>query len=215
VINLKRMFTAQVPAKLWCVAAIAVVALAAVTVVLAWHALRRLLGVPRVPRPPATYLALSALWVVLVASCSATLAMILLLRDHHRVDAHTELADVRCEAVGPDQLRMELRTSHATTPEWYELRGGACLVSVKQVRLWPGFALLGVGGLSRIDSVGSLARQGANPEWLMPRASAERRLIDLVVRKTEAVDVEVPPDTSSRAVLVTSPSGPTLERRPI
>jgi hypothetical protein len=211
------MFMAEVPAKLWLVAAIAVVSLAALTLMLGGHALRRLFGVPRMPRPAVMYVVLSALWVGLAASASATLGAIVLMRDHQRVAARTALADVRCQTVGPEQLHMEIRTSPAAAPESYALRGGACVVSIKQVQLRPVFDLLGVHDLSRVDKVvgsgESFVRHSANPSWLTPQPSGGRRVTDLVVRQTRAVDVVVPPEDGPGSVLVASPAGPSLERR--
>lgn len=202
----------QVPAKLlWC-ALLAVLFGAVLTLLLCWHGIRRLAGVPRVPRPREMYVALSTLWLVLVATGLAAIAAIFLLRDHRRVDGRTELAEVRCQAVGPDRLLMEVRTSPSAAPERYDLEGNACVVWVNQVELRPGFAILGVRAVSRIDRVGPLARPNANPEWLTPRPVAARRLTDLVVRRTESVPVTVPVDAQTRQVVLSSPgAGPTLE----
>jgi len=203
----------QVPAKLLCCAVLAVLFGAALTLLLGWHAIRRLAGIPRLPRPLETYVALSTTWLLLVATGLVAIGAIVLLRDHRRVDGRTELAEVRCQAVGPDRLRMEVRASPSAAPETYDLEGDACVVWVKQVELRPGLAILGVPAVSRIDGLGPLARPTANPEWLTPRPVAGRRLLDLVVRRTESVPVTVPVDADrSQVVVLSSPGGgPTLE----
>jgi hypothetical protein len=202
----------QVPAKLlWC-ALLAVLFGAALTLLLGWHGIRRMAGIPRVTRPREMYVALSTLWLVLVTTGLAAIGTMFLLRDHRRVDGRTELAEVRCQAVGPDRLRMEIRTSPSAAPERYDLEGDVCVVWVNQVELRPGLAVLGVGAVSRIDRVGPLARPNANPEWLTPRPVAGRRLMDLVVRSTQSVPVTVPVDAQTRQVVLSSPgAGPTLE----
>jgi hypothetical protein len=201
----------HLPAKLLFGAVFAVLFGAALTLILGWHGLRRLFGIPRIPRPPALYLVLSTLWVAFVAAACGSIGMILLLRDHQRVEGRTELAEVRCDASGPDHLQAQLLTSRSAAPERYDLQGDACVVWVRQVELRPGFAALGVRALSRIDRVGPLDRPNATPEWLTPRRFLGRRLTDLVVRRTEAVPVTVPAGAQKRMVVVSSPGGPTLE----
>jgi hypothetical protein len=193
----------HVPLKLLCVALVGLAAVAFLTVVLGWHALRRLFDVPRVPKPSAMYLALGALWIGVVIIGAASLATIAMLRDHRPVDAPTTLADVRCEPVGPDRVRLELRTSPAAAPETYEVPGdaNACTVWVRQVVLRPGLGLLGVRVLSRIEGVGPVR---------FPAAAYGYRFIDLVARRTEALPVAVPPDAQLHSVLVSSLSGPVL-----
>jgi hypothetical protein len=202
----------QVPAKLLFSALLAVVFGAVLTLLLGWHGIRRLAGIPRVPRPRMMYVALSTLWVVLAMTAFAAIGMIFLLRDHRGVDGRTQLAEVRCQAVGPDRLQVELLTSPSAAPERYDVEGDACIVWVNQTEVRPGFAMLGVRAVSRIDRVGQLARPNTNPEWLTPRASQGRRLTDLVVRPTEAVPVTVPVDAQKRLIVVSTPGGPTLEQ---
>jgi hypothetical protein len=193
----------QVPLKLFCVALFGLATVAFLTVLLGWHGLRRLLDVPRVPRPRAMYLALVALWIAVVTIGATSVATIVLLRDHRRIDAPTTLGDVRCEAIGSDHVRVELRTSLAAAPERYEGPGdaAACTVWVRQVELRSGLGVLGVRVLSRIESVG--------PRRL-PAAVDGHRFIDLVARRTEAVPVAVPLDAQVHSVLVSSLSGPVL-----
>jgi len=205
----------QVPAKLLCCAVLAVLFSAALTLLLGWHAIRRLAGIPRVPRPPETYVALSTTWLLLVATGLVAIGAIVLLRDHRRVDGRTELAEVRCRAAGPDRVRMEVRASPSAAPESYDLEGNACVVWVKQVELRPGLAILGVPAVSRIDGIGPVPRPNANPEWLTPRPVPGRRLLDLVVRRTESVPVTVPVDAErSQVVLSSLGGGPTLKPSP-
>lgn len=192
----------QVPATLFWGGLLAALFVAVLTLVLGWHGIRRLAGIPRVPRPPAMYLALSALWVVLVTTSLAAIGTMLLLRDHRRVDGRTELAEVRCNAVRPGHLQIEVLTSRSAVPERYDLEGDACVVWVKQVELRPGVAILGVRSISRIDGVGPVARPSTNPEWLAP----------LVVRRTEAVPVTVPLDAQKRLIVVSTSGAPTLEQ---
>jgi len=203
----------QIPAKVLCSAVLGALLAAALTFFLAWHWVRRLLGVPRVPRTPATYLCLAALWVGLVGTCLAATGMIVLLRDHRPIDEGAELAELRCAAVGPGHLQMELRLSPAAPPERYELQGDACVVWVRQVELRPGLALLGVRALARVDGIGQLAHASSSPEWLTPRPARGHQLTDLIVRRTETVPVTIPQDPGRRLILLSTPGGPTLEQK--
>jgi hypothetical protein len=201
----------HLPSKLLFGAVFAVLFGGGLTLFLGWHWIRRLFGIPRIPRPRVLYLFLSALWVAFAATAFASIGMIVLLRDHQRVDGRTELGEIRCHASGPDRLQAELLTSPAAAPEQYDLAGDACVIWVKQVELRPGFAALGVRALSRIDRVGPLARPDANPGWLTPRRFLGRRLADLVVRRTEAIPVTVPAGAQGRLVVISARGGPTLE----
>ena len=99
------------------------------------------------------YVALSTLWLVLVATGLVAIATIFLLRDYQRVDGRTELAEVRCEAVGPDRLpNGDPHFAFCGAGALRFLEGNACVVWVNQVELRPGFAILGVRAVSRIDS---------------------------------------------------------------
>jgi hypothetical protein len=193
----------QVPLKLLCAALFGLAAIAFLTLVLGWHALRRMLDVPRVPKPGAMYLALGALWLGVVVIGATSVVTIGLLRDHRRIDAPTTLADIRCEPAGPDHVRVELRTSPSAAPERYELPGdaSACTVWVRQVELRTGLGMLGVRVLSRIERVGS---------FHLPVAAQGHRFIDLVARRTEALPVAVPLDAQMHSVLVSSLTGPVL-----
>ena len=199
------------PAKLICGALLASLFGAGLTLILGWHGLRRLFGIPRIPRPRALYLVLSTLWVALATTALASIGMIVLLRDHQRVEGRTDLGEVRCDAFEADHLQAQLLTSSSAAPERYDLQGHACVVWIKQVELRPGLAVLGMRGVSRIDRIGPLARPDANPEWLTPRRFWGRRLTDLVVRRTQAVPVTVPAGGQKRLVVVSSPGGPTLD----
>ena len=191
----------QVPLKLLCVGLVGLAAAAFLTGLLAWHGLRRLLDVPRVPRPGGMYLALGALWIAAAAVGAMSVETIVLMRDHQRIDAPTTLGDVRCEAVGSDRVRVELRTSRAAAPERYDVPGDACTVWVRQVALRSGLGVLGVRVLSRIESVGPIRRSAV---------VEGHRFIDLVARRSETLPVAVPVDAEVHSVLVSSLSGPIL-----
>ncbi|HEX3697893.1 MAG TPA: hypothetical protein VH374_21145 [Polyangia bacterium] len=197
--------------------------------VLGWHALRRLFGVPRVPRPPATYVALVILWAATVAVSGASVAVALLLRDHQAVDGRARLAELRCQAVAPGRVQMELTTpsphpaGQPAGPERYEIQGDACVVSVVLVDLRSGLQILGPTQLSRIEVVGSqtgaLAGTGAgavrrrrvNPGWLTPGTSQQMAPINLLVNDTRQISLSVPAD-GEPFYLVASPNGPALEK---
>ena len=199
---------AQVPGTLLCGALVVMAMAAAMTVMLAWHGLRRVFGVPRVPRPRAMYVVLGGFWLALVAACSAAVATIALLRDYRPVDRATALADVRCAPLGLDRAEAELRPAPPAAPERYQVEGDACIVWVNQVELRPGLGRLGVRTLSRVEGVGPIPRPGTNPDWLTPRPDGPRGLVNLIVRKTETVPVSVPLDARARQTIVASPSGP-------
>jgi hypothetical protein len=177
---------------------------------LGWHAWRRLFGVPRVPRGRATYVVMAALWGGLMAACGATVVMALMLRDHQPVDGRHPLGELRCEAIAPGHLRVELTGPSSPTPEHYDLGGDACVVAVVDVELRPALRILGLRELARVEGVGPLARPRANADWLTPHPEPRGRLLDLLVRRTQNVSVVVPADAQERFLVVTSPGRPTL-----
>jgi hypothetical protein len=208
-------WTAQVPGSLLCGALVGVALAAGLTLLLGWHGMRRLFGVPRVPRPRAMYVVLGGFWLALVVGCSAALATIALLRDYRRVDGPTQLAEVSCAPVGQDRAQLQLRPAAPAAPERYDVedvRGDACIVWVNLVELRAGLGRLGVHALSRVESVGLTARPAANPGWLTPHPRRTRGFVDLVVRKAETIPIAVPRDAGARRVLVSSQSGPTLQQ---
>ena len=182
---------------------------------LGWHALRRLFGVPRVPRARATYVLMAALWGGLAVACGATVVLALILRDHQPVDGGHALVELRCQAIAPGHLRVELTAPPSPTPEHYDLGGDACVVSLVEVELRPGLRILGLRELARVDAVGSLARPRANADWLTPRPEPRGRLLDLLVRRTQNFSVVVPADAQQRFLVVTSLGGPGLALAPI
>jgi hypothetical protein len=193
----------DVPARLIGSVLGAAVLLAVFSGVLAWHGLRRLMDVPRVPRPRAMYLALIGMWGLAATACAATAIAVLLLRDHQRLDGRTQIGEVRCERTQPGHVRMQVKAaaSPSGSPESYDIAGDTCMVSVREVELRPGLQALGVGTLARVDGVGSVTRPAANPSWLTPATAARSRLLGLVVRRTEAVSVVVPADSRQHAVV--------------
>jgi hypothetical protein len=196
----------QVPMKLIVAAVVGLTAAAFLTGFLGWHAVRRLLDVPRLTRPAAMYVALGALWSGAALLGLMSVAAIFLMRDHQRIDAPTALAEVRCEAVGADHVRVELRTSLVAPPERYDLPGNTCTVSVRQLELRPVVGVLAAPVLSRVEGVGPIPRPASGPRWITPGG----RLVDLVARRSEAIQVAVPVDAQVHSVLVSGVAGPTL-----
>lgn len=202
---------AQVPGKLLCSALVGLILAAVLTGLLGWHGLRRLFGVPRVPRPRAMYVVLGGFWIALILVCSAAVAMIALVRDYQPVDRPTQLAEVRCAPIGLDRAEAELKPGSSAAPERYQIEGDACIVWVNHVELRPGIAHLGVQALSRVESVGPIPRPGANPDWLTPRPEGPRGLVNLIVRRAAMVPVAVPLSTGGATMIVSSPSGPRIQ----
>jgi hypothetical protein len=202
---------AQVPGTLLATVLIGGALTVALTALLAWHAARRLLDIPRVPKPPAMYVALGGCWLALVAGCAAAIATIVLLRDYRRVDSPTELAEVRCTPTGEDRAQVDLRPGPLAPAERYEVEADGCVVWVNHVELRPGLSALGVRALSRVEGVGTFARRAVNPTWLRPRAQQQGRFVNLLVRRAETVPVAVPMTTGTRVVLVSSPGGPVIQ----
>ena len=201
---------AQVPGKLLGGVVFGVAVLAALTLFLAWHGLRRVFDVPRVPRPRAMYVVLGAMWLALATACAGALGAIVLLRDYRNVDRPTELAEVRCAAVDEGRMRLDLHAASVAAPESYQIDGDVCVVWVKQVELRPGLQRLGIHALSRVEGVGALVRPAANPDWLTPQPRGAGRLVNLFVGDTKTVPVAIPIDTPARVVLMSSPTGPTV-----
>ena len=164
--------------------------------VLLWHGLRRLMDVPRVPRPGAMYLVLASLWGLTATACAAIAIAVLLLRDHQRVDGRTPIGEVRCEQTQPGRLRVEVSTAGSAGAERYDIAGDNCTLSVKEMELRPGLHALGVRTLARVDGVGPQTRPEATPTWL-----TRSRLLGLVVRRTEAVSIVVPADSKQHALV--------------
>ena len=206
---------AQVPGKLLGGVVLGVLVLVALTLLLAWHGLRRVFDVPRVPRPRAMYVALGAVWLTLATACAGALGAIVLLRDYRNVDRPTELAEVRCAAVDDGRMRLDLHAASVAAPETYQIEGDVCVIWVKQVELRPGLQRLGIRALSRVEGVGALVRPAANPDWLTPQPRGAGRLVNLVVRDTRTVPVAIPIDAPTRTVLISSPTGPALRQSPI
>ena len=188
-------------------------------VVLGWHALRRLFNVPRVPRPPAMYVVLVALWTAVAALSGAAVAMALLLRDHRATDVRARLAEVHCQTLGPDRVQVELKAAPALAgvadPERYEVPGDSCVVSVVLVDLRPGLHILGPTRLLRFSGVGSQAstreRPSLNPDWLTPRAPGRLLPVNLLVQDARTVSLPVPAG-GERFYLLALPDGPVLEK---
>jgi hypothetical protein len=172
--------------------------------VLAWHGLRRLMDVPRVPRPRAMYLVLAAMWGLTATACAATAIAVLLLRDHQRLDGRTQIGQVRCEPATPGHVRLEVTaassSTSSSTPERYDIAGDSCTVSVREMELRPGLQALGLSTVARVHGVGPSARPEASPAWLIGS-----RLLGLVVRRTQASSVVVPADSKQRFVLFATP----------
>jgi hypothetical protein len=194
----------------------AAVLLALLSGVLAWHGLRRLMDVPRVPRPAAMYLVLAGLWGLAATACAATVIAVLLLRDHKRVEGRTAIGEVRCEPGQPGHVRIEVngQASPSGQPERYEIAGDSCTLSVREVELRPGLQALGVTRLARVDGFGQLTRPAANPGWLTPTMPTQPGLLGLVVRRTEAVSLVVPADAKPRALIAAPGRGVVLEPPP-
>jgi hypothetical protein len=196
-----------VPAKLLAGALAALALLVLCSAVLAWHGLRRVLDIPRVPRQRGIYWTLALTWGLAAAASAVTLMAALLLRDHQRLDGPTRIGELRCETAGPGRVRLELRAAAPSSagPERYDVAGDACVVSVREVELRPGLRAFGVRALARVDGVGASARPTASPRWLTPDTAVGSRLLGLVVLRTRAVPVVVPPDPKQRFVLVATP----------
>jgi hypothetical protein len=206
---------AETPARLIGGAAAAIALTATVSILIVRHALRRLLDVPRIPRSRAIYYLLAAAWGLLVTCAAATAMAALLLRDLRPLDGRTAIGEVTCQATAPGHLRAEvtLRAPVAAAPERYDIQGEACVVSVLEVELRPGLRALGLDVLARVDGVGALVRPSTNPRWLTPDDRPSARLLGLVVRRTRATPIVVPPDPKQRFVLVAAPGqDPALER---
>jgi hypothetical protein len=212
------LFSSDVPAAFTASVLATVVLTAAVSAVLVWHGLRRLLDVPRIPRPRALYWVMTFAWGLLGTACVATVMAALLLRDHKRLDGRTEIGVIRCEATAPGQVRVEVKTPTSSTAaaERYDVAGETCVVSVKEIELRPALQALGVRALVRVDGVGSVVRPAAGPSWLAPdRAGGGAGLFGLVIRRTHAASVVVPADPSRRFVVVARPGQePVLEPSP-
>jgi hypothetical protein len=205
----------HVPARLVGVALIGAGLVALLAASLGWHALRRLFGIPRIPRGRWTYVLMVALWGGLVALCGGTLAIARMLRDHQPVDGRTPLAEVRCQALAPGRVQMQLVAAPSRTLEFHDVEGEACVVSVVEVELRPWLGILGLRELSRVDGVGASARPLANAEWLTPRPGQKRRFLGLLVRGTRTFSLAVPADASQQFLVVPSRDGPSLTGAPI
>ena len=205
----------QVPGRLLGALLLAVPLVAGLTALLTWHAVRRVFDVPRVPRPPAMYVVLGGCWLALVLACTSAIGAIALLRDYRSVDRPTPLAQLRCAALGDARVRLELQTGSSAAPEHYDVAGDSCIVWVDQVELRPGLQPFGIRALSRVESVGSVARPANNPDWLTPRPPSPRGFMSLVVRRAARIPIVVPRDAEARLVLSSSPAGPTIQQSPI
>jgi hypothetical protein len=207
----------QIPAGLLAAVLVATALLVFLSGLLGWHWIRRVLDVPRVPRPRGMYWALAVTWSLLAIAVSATAMAVLLLRDHHRVDGRTQIGELRCEPALNGHVRAEIRTpriSSTATPEGYDLEGDTCVVAVKEIDLRPGLKVLGLGAMARLDAVGKLARPTTNPRWLTPAAMSRPSLLGLVVQHTRAVPLVIRADAKQRFVVFAAP-GQAPELQPL
>jgi hypothetical protein len=206
----------QVPAPLLGGAAVVVILTAFLTIVLGWHAARRIWDVPRVPRPAALYVVLGALWLGFGLGCAAIAFGIVLLRDHALADGRTPLAEVRCAKLSPARVRVELVAPNTAAVERYELDGDACSLQVRKLGLRAPWRILGLDPLLRIERVGHESRPLANPAWLTPREPGGAGLVNVLVQESRAVPIVIPPDQPGRQRLVSTADGePKLETTPI
>jgi hypothetical protein len=183
-----------------------------VSATLFWHWIRRRLNITYVPRVREVYVALGIAWGALATCCVSMLMAVMLLRDHSRIDARTELAEVRCEPAGPGRVRAEV-TFAGAAPESYDIEGSACVLSVTELEMRTALQALGMGTLARVDKVGSSPRVMINPVWLAPNASTvSGLLLALAVRYSRVIPVTLPADAQHRFVLVAAPGrDPVLE----
>lgn len=197
----------NIPARMLFAAIILTSLAVLLTIVLTRLGLRRLLNVPRIPRPPAMFVVLGALWVGAVIGTAATVATAMMLRDHVRVAGPTRLADVRCEQVGPGRTRLVVRLPATGSTEAYDGEGNVCSVAVRQVTLRAPLRALDVPAVARLERVGAAQRDGSGPNWLDPGTWSGRSLFRALALDARLVPLSVPPQPGAEFSILLRPDG--------
>jgi hypothetical protein len=170
-----------------------------VLVVLGWHAARRLLDVPRVPRGAGSY----ALWVVacaaLLGAGIVSLCIAASLDDWPSAPGPAPLAEVRCQRLSPSTARLSfvpLSASGGRGPEEVETVE-SCSLALQRLRFSSSLARFGLVERQRLARVGSRLRPLDTPEW-----RALPRPLGAPVAQAATQDLAVPaPDDQPYRVL--------------
>jgi hypothetical protein len=179
------------------------------TVILARHGFRRAFDVPRIPRPPAMFVVLGAIWAAATIGAAGAVATARILRDHVRVDGVTRVADVRCEVPQPGRVRLTVAWAENGRSETFDGNGDACSMEVQQLSLRAPLRALDVPAVAGIERVGTAPRvDGASTS---PEFWRGRRVLQMLARDARVIPIVVPPEPGARFMLVSSPDrDPTL-----
>ena len=177
------------------------------TVVLARYGFRRAFDVPRIPKPPAIFVVLGALWAAATIGAAGAVVTAGMLRDRVRVDGLTRLADLRCEAPQPGRVRLTVAWAANGRSETYDGEGAACSMQVRQLTLRAPLRALDVPAVADIERVGAASRVDGSTQWLSPDSWRGRRVLQALSRDARVIPIVVPPEPGARYVIVSSPDG--------
>jgi hypothetical protein len=159
----------QAPGWLVVLAITSIVLGAALLVLLAWHVVRRLLDVPRIPRGRGLYAILVSLCALFIVEGVTALAVAAALGDWRAPIGAGTVAEVRCRRTGPTRVELgyvPIDPDGQRGPEEKQtIEALPCQVAVERLRFLPALARLGLIERLRLARVGALDRPTSTPVW--------------------------------------------------
>jgi hypothetical protein len=161
---------------------------AVLLVLLGWHAVRRLMDVPRVPRARAVYALLVTVCTLSIGAGVTALALASALADWQTQVGPSAVAEVHCRRTGPTRVELSFvpigpngqRGAEETQP----IEALPCAVAVERLHFHQALARLGLIERMRLARVGDVRRPTSTPVWRalpqplgLPIASADAQQI--------------------------------------
>jgi hypothetical protein len=138
-----------------------------VILVLLWHAIRRALDIPRVPRGPGTYVVMVLATAGLLAAGVGAFVVAAGL-DDWPPPGRAPLAEVRCHKLTPTTARLSfvpLALDGARGPEEVESVARSCDLGFQRLRFAAPLARFGLIERLRLARVGNRLRPAGTPAW--------------------------------------------------
>ena len=181
----------------------------ALLLLLAWHVLRRLLDIPRVPLRAGTYVFLVVACAALLAGGLGALGLAAALDDWESVPDRVPLAEVHCQKTGTGARLtfVALKPDGTRGAEEAETVDALpCDLAIARLQFIPALARL--GQRQRVSRVGPRPRATATPPW-----RALPRPFGLVVAEAADHQLTVPPEDDHAYRVVSDGSGFRVERQ--
>jgi hypothetical protein len=140
-----------------------------VILILIWHAVRRVLDIPRVPRGPGSYVVMVVATAGLLALGLGAFLVAAGLEDWP-APGRAPLAEVRCHKLPPTGARLSfvpLAADGARSPEEVESVSSpsGCVLGFQRLRFAAPLARFGLTERVRLSRVGSRVRPAGTPSW--------------------------------------------------